>query len=126
MGQNKWLVIGALLAMFGVMLGAFGAHALKPILEANARIDTFDTAVKYHFYHALGLIIIGVLEKYFVEEKSLQYAGWLMLMGVLVFSGSLYILCITNLTFLGAITPLGGVAMIASWALVAFAVWKNK
>ena len=118
MQKNSWIAIGAFLAMLGVMLGAFGAHALKPILEANGRVETFDVAVKYHFYHALGLLMIGTLQKNFTEERLLHYAGWLMLIGVLIFSGSLYILCITNLTFLGAITPLGGVGMIASWALV--------
>lgn len=123
--QNKWLVMGAITAMLGVMIGAFGAHALKSILEASGRVDTFETAVKYHFYHALGLLIIGILQKQFPQNKLLSYAGWSMLSGVVIFSGSLYALCLTDLTFLGAITPLGGVGMIAGWTLLALAVHKK-
>lgn len=123
--QKKWLIIGAVMAMIGVMIGAFGAHALKPILEANDRIDTFDTAVKYHFYHALGLLIIGVLQRQSIDNKQIHYAGISMLAGTIAFSGSLYILCLTNLTFLGAITPFGGVGMIAGWALLALAVSRR-
>ncbi len=123
--QKKWLILGAILAMLGVMIGAFGAHALKTILEANHRVETFDTAVKYHFYHALGLIIIGLLSAH-IQNKWLGYAGYLMLGGLLIFSGSLYILCLTNLTFLGAITPIGGLGMIAGWAMLAVAVSKQR
>ena len=114
------------MAMLGVMIGAFGAHALKATLEANGRTDTFETAVKYHFYHALGLLVIGILQIQFPDNKLLVKSGLLMWIGVLIFSGSLYVLCLTNLTFLGAITPLGGVGMIAGWALFAWAVGKRK
>lgn len=117
-------MLGAILAMLGVMIGAFGAHALKPILEANSRVDTFETAVKYHFYHALGLLFIGLFS-HRQPSKWLSYAGNCLLAGVIIFSGSLYALCLSGITFLGAITPIGGVCMIAGWFLVVVAVIKR-
>jgi uncharacterized membrane protein YgdD (TMEM256/DUF423 family) len=125
--QKKWLTVGAILMMTGEMIGAFGAHALKPVLEANDKVATFDTAVKYHFYHALGLLIIGLLKNdNDVQNKWLNYAGNLMLSGLFIFSGSLYVLCLTNLTFLGAITPMGGLGMIAGWAVLVIALNKQS
>lgn len=123
--QNKFILIGAILAMLGVIIGAFGAHALKSILEANSRVDTFETAVKYHFYHAIGLLIIGLLSN-LQPSKWLSYAGNCLLIGVIIFSGSLYALCVSGITFLGAITPIGGVCMIAGWFLVIVAVTKRE
>jgi uncharacterized membrane protein YgdD (TMEM256/DUF423 family) len=123
--QKKFILIGAILAMLGVMIGAFGAHALKSILEANGRVDTFETAVKYHFYHAIGLLIIGLLSN-LQPSKWLSYAGNCLLVGVIIFSGSLYALCVSGVTFLGAITPIGGVCMIAGWFLVVVAVIKRE
>ncbi|SFF20447.1 DUF423 domain-containing protein [Thermoflexibacter ruber] len=122
--QKKFIMLGAILAMLGVMIGAFGAHALKPILEANSRVDTFETAVKYHFYHALGLLFIGLFS-HRQPSKWLSYAGNCLLAGVIIFSGSLYALCLSGITFLGAITPIGGVCMIAGWFLVVVAVIKR-
>ncbi|MCU0391273.1 MAG: DUF423 domain-containing protein [Thermoflexibacter sp.] len=122
---QRFVTIGAILAMFGVMIGAFGAHALKPILEANQRMETFETAVKYHFYHALALLFIGLLGHY-QPVKLLQYAGYCLLVGVIIFSGSLYILCLTGINTWGAITPIGGVSMIAGWLLLAIASLKRK
>lgn len=123
--QKKWIIVGAITAMLGVMVGAFGAHALRPILEANGRLETFETAVKYHFYHALGLLIIGILGN-MIQDKWLEYAGIAMFGGMIIFSGSLYLLCLTNITILGAITPIGGVGMIVGWALVAVAAARHK
>lgn len=111
--------------MLGVMIGAFGAHALRPILEANGRSDTFETAVKYHFYHALGLLIIGILANQ-QQSKWLDRAGNAMLAGMIVFSGSLYVLCLTNIAILGAITPIGGVGMIVGWLFVVIAFMQYK
>ncbi len=121
--QKKFILSGAILAMLGVMIGAFGAHALKPILEANGRVDTFETAVKYHFYHALGLLFLGLLS-HLRPSKWLNYAGNCLLAGVIIFSGSLYLLCLSGITFLGAITPIGGVCMIAGWLLVVISIIK--
>lgn len=116
---------GAVLGLLGVAIGAFGAHALRPTLEASGRIDTFETAVKYQFYHALALVLVGVLLQLSGDSpaavKWLTYAGYSFLAGVLIFSGSLYILCATGITVLGAITPIGGVLMIVGWALLFWA-----
>ncbi len=117
---------GALLGLIGVGLGAFGAHALRKMLDETGRTATFETAVKYQFYHALAMVLVGVLMQQMGQNplalKWLNYAGLSFLGGTLIFSGSLYILCFTGITWLGAITPIGGVLMIAGWALLFWAV----
>lgn len=118
--QRSFVVSGAILGGVGVGLGAFGAHALRPMLEAAQRMETFETAVKYQFYHALALLVIGLLLSK-TDNRLIQYSGYLMFWGTLVFSGSLYVLCFTGIRWLGAITPVGGVLMIAGWALLAWA-----
>ncbi|TAH18601.1 MAG: DUF423 domain-containing protein [Cytophagales bacterium] len=123
--QKKWIIAGATAAMLGVMIGAFGAHALRPILEKNGRLETFETAVRYHFYHAFGLLIIGILSNY-LQSKWLNWAGNAMLAGMIIFSASLYLLCLTNIAILGAITPIGGVGMIAGWLFIALAARQQK
>ena len=116
---------GAVLGLLSVAIGAFGAHALRASLTASGRVDTFETAVKYQFYHALALLAVGILLHLTagdpMAQKWLTYAGYSFLAGVLVFSGSLYVLCATGITVLGAITPIGGVFMIAGWAMVFWA-----
>ena len=116
---------GAVLGLLGVALGAFGAHALRAMLDASGRADTFETAVKYQFYHALALLLVGLLMQVFGSNptvvKLLGWSGYSFLGGVIIFSGSLYMLCFTGVTWLGAITPLGGLAMIAGWALMLWA-----
>lgn len=118
------IVAGAVLGGVGVGLGAFGAHALRPMLEAASRTDTFETAVRYQFYHALALLFVGLLP-FKAHHQLLGYSGHLMLWGTVVFSGSLYILCFTGIKWLGAVTPIGGVLMIAGWALLAWAAAKQ-
>jgi uncharacterized membrane protein YgdD (TMEM256/DUF423 family) len=102
---KTFLLLGALACMLAVLLGAFGAHALRGKLAADL-LAIYQTAVQYHFWHALGLLAIG----------------WLMLAGILVFSGSLYLLALTGARWMGAVTPIGGTAFIASWTLFAFAI----
>jgi len=109
-----FLIIGSILGGTGVMIGAFGAHALKGLLESSGRMETFETAVKYQFYHALALILLGIIMS--KHQHSLyQYSGYSLIFGTLIFSGSLYILCLTGITKFGMITPIGGVLMIAGW-----------
>lgn len=116
---------GAILGLLSVAIGAFGAHALRASLTASGRTETFETAVKYQFYHALALLAVGILLHITandpIAQKWLTYAGYSFVAGVLVFSGSLYVLCATGITVLGAITPIGGVFMIAGWAMVFWA-----
>ncbi|WP_192350606.1 DUF423 domain-containing protein [Algoriphagus sp. Y33] len=115
----------AVLGMLAVGIGAFGAHGLKEILAETGRAETFETGVKYHFYHSLAIFLIGILALIKPEWKKLNTAAILMVVGILIFSGSLYALSLTGISWLGAITPLGGVAFIAGWALVFVAASKN-
>lgn len=126
MNQRTCLTAGAVLAMLGVGLGAFGAHALKATLEASGRTDTFETAVRYQFYHAFGLLLFGILIQMKPQiAKLLGYAAWLMIIGVFIFSGSLYLICFTGVTMWGAVAPIGGTLLLISWGLLAWVVAKD-
>ncbi len=105
--------VGAVLALLAVALGAFGAHALKEVITPE-RLQTFETGVRYQMYHALALLVMSVL-----PLKNYR-AAWLLLIGTLIFSGSLYLLVLTNISVFGAITPLGGVVQLSGWALLIF------
>jgi uncharacterized membrane protein YgdD (TMEM256/DUF423 family) len=105
-------------AIFGAIavgIGAFGAHGLKSMLEASGRMDTFETAVKYHFYHSLALFGLGILAIIKPEWRKMNLSYWGFTIGILIFSGSLYVLCLSGITWLGAITPFGGLAFILGW-----------
>jgi uncharacterized membrane protein YgdD (TMEM256/DUF423 family) len=121
--SRTFLAIGALAGMLAVVLGAFGAHALRTRLSTELLV-IYQTGVQYHFWHALGLIAIGLALTHLPDSQALRMAGWLMLFGMLVFSGSLYLLALTGMRWLGALTPLGGAAFIAAWAMFAFAVLR--
>jgi uncharacterized membrane protein YgdD (TMEM256/DUF423 family) len=118
-----FIILGALNAFLAVLLGAFGAHALKARLAADL-MAVFHTGNQYHFYHALGLLLVGVIAVQLPDSALLRSAGWLMLTGIALFSGSLYVLAISGVRWLGAITPFGGLAFLAAWVLLAIAVWK--
>ena len=117
------LITGAVLAFFGVALGAFGAHALKAQLAPDM-LAVYQTGVQYHLAHALGVVLIGILVQLLPPTKWLPAAGWTMMAGVVIFSGSLYALSVTGMRMLGAVTPLGGLALLAAWLLVAIGVGK--
>ncbi|MEH6589419.1 MAG: DUF423 domain-containing protein [Halioglobus sp.] len=118
-----FIVLGSFSCMLGVMLGAFGAHALKSRLGENA-MGIFETAVQYQFYHSLALLAVGILALSQPQTILLKSSGYLFLLGIIIFSGSLYLLSFTGVKWLGAITPLGGLAFIGGWACLAFASWK--
>jgi len=120
-----FLILGSINAAAAVSMGAFGAHSLKTKISEHM-LSVFQTAVQYHFYHSLGLIIIGVLTISIKPEKYLGIAGWMMFFGIILFSGSLYILSTTATRWVGIITPFGGIAFIASWVFIAIAVWKGS
>ena len=107
-----------------VALGAFGAHALKDKLISNGNLDTYQTAVAYQFYHTLALLAIGLLAMKY-PSSPIHYSGYAMMLGIIVFSGSLYLLCFTGVRWLGAITPLGGLAFIIGWVLLFIAITKS-
>lgn len=119
--RAQWLLrTGAALALLGVVLGAFGAHALRARLGPDM-LAVYQTGVQYHLIHALGIVLIAILAATQPTWRRLYLAGWLMAAGVLLFSGSLYLLAITGLRSLGAITPLGGLCFIAAWGLLVIA-----
>jgi uncharacterized membrane protein YgdD (TMEM256/DUF423 family) len=109
--------------MLAVVFGAFGAHALKGRLDEYA-LGVFETAVQYHFYHSLALLAVGVIALSQPQTTLLKSGGWLFAIGIIVFSGSLYLLSLTGARWLGAVTPLGGLAFIGGWACLAAAGWK--
>ena len=114
--------LAALLGGLGVAIGAFGAHALHDMLTKAGRFDTFETAVRYQFYHALAMLAAGVLWAARPELRALGTTGGFWLGGIIIFSGSLYALCFTGVTKLGAVAPIGGLLFIAGWLSLALAV----
>jgi uncharacterized membrane protein YgdD (TMEM256/DUF423 family) len=118
-----FLVLGCIAALLAVAIGAFGAHGLKARI-APELMPVYKTGVEYHFYHALGLVLVGLAAFRLPESVLLRVAGWAMLAGIVLFSGSLYLLALSGGRWLGAITPAGGAAFIAAWGLFAAAVIK--
>jgi uncharacterized membrane protein YgdD (TMEM256/DUF423 family) len=116
-----FLALGSIAMLLAVALGAFGAHALKQTL-APELMATYETAVNYHFIHALGLLAVGLLALHLPASGTLRWAGILMAAGLLLFSGSLYALSLSGIRGLGVLTPMGGVALLAAWLLLAVAV----
>jgi uncharacterized membrane protein YgdD (TMEM256/DUF423 family) len=120
---RTFIALGSINAALAVILGAFGAHALKARISPEM-LSVYHTASQYHFYHALGMLLIGALASQIRTGSALQLSGFLMLAGIVLFSGSLYLLAVTGVTWLGAITPLGGVAFIAAWVVLAYAALR--
>ena len=117
------LLIGTLLMALSVALGAFGAHALKARLTASGRLETYELGIRYMMFHALGLILLGILvDRY----PALHTAGILLLVGVFFFSGSLLALSLTNTPGWGAVAPIGGTALIAGWLFAAWTIFQSK
>jgi uncharacterized membrane protein YgdD (TMEM256/DUF423 family) len=121
---KQFLVIGAFLAGLGVALGAVGSHALKDFLIGNNRTETFEIAVRYQLYHGLALIMVGIL-CYVVTEVNFFASGMLLLMGVILFSGSLYALSLTALRWVVYLTPVGGMLMISGWLILIIQLIKS-
>ncbi|MCU0428829.1 MAG: DUF423 domain-containing protein [Cytophagaceae bacterium] len=119
-----FLLAASLLGGLSVGIGAFGAHAWAPFLKDTGRLETFETAVRYQFYHTLALLACGILLQLF-SQKYFHYAGLCFLGGIFIFSGSLYILCATQVKTWGAVTPLGGLLFIAGWICLALGIWKG-
>ncbi len=122
---NHILALGAALAFLSVALGAFGAHALRDFLLAQNRTDTYQTAVHYQFFHALALMVTGLMARFF-PQLPFQRVAICFISGILIFSGSLYLLCATGIKWLGAVTPVGGLAFLTGWALMAGLSLKIK
>jgi Uncharacterized small membrane protein len=120
---KRILTIAAISGMVAVALGAFGAHGLKKIIDSDM-LEVYKTGVQYQFYHTFALLVAGILMQY-RQSKSLNWSAYLFIAGIVLFSGSLYALAISGIKMLGAITPIGGVAFIAGWILLAVHVRKH-
>jgi uncharacterized membrane protein YgdD (TMEM256/DUF423 family) len=124
MSATFFLISGCVHMLLAVGLGAFGAHALENSMS-EAMMQTYRTGNQYHFYHALGLIFLGILIQSVREAKWIVWGSWAIWIGLLLFSGSLYVLAISGLRTLGAITPFGGLAFLLGWALAAWGLKRT-
>lgn len=119
MDRSPLVAVGAINAALAVAAGAFGAHGLKDRLDAGA-LAVFETGARYHMYHALALVLCGV-----IATRGATTAGWILQAGIVLFSGSLYALALTGVKGLGAITPIGGLAFLAGWIWLAWSAWRG-
>jgi uncharacterized membrane protein YgdD (TMEM256/DUF423 family) len=123
--KSGFLFLGAISALIGVGMGAFGAHGLKATLSPEM-LTVYQTGVTYQMWHALGLIGIALMRQHVPDSKLLSWAGWLMFIGIFLFSGSLYLLVLLDQKWLGSITPLGGISFISAWLLIAIFAAKKQ
>lgn len=119
------ILIAAVSGILVVGLGAIGSHALEDLLIANNRVETFQTAIRYHSFHTVALLCLGILER-LINSRRLVYGTCAMLIGMILFSGSLYLLSIFNHIYFAYITPFGGVLLILSWLILFFAVYQGE
>ena len=120
----NWFAIGAIAAAIGVMLGAFGAHALKPRVDEDL-LSIFEIGVRYHMYHALALLAVAWAAGRW-PGNWVNTSGWLFVIGILIFSGSLYLMALSGARWLGAITPIGGLCFILGWIALAMAALRSN
>ncbi len=123
--NSKLFTIGAISTALAIALGAFGAHGLEDKLSEHY-LEVFETGVRYQMYNSLGLMLLGILQHLINGNKRVQLAGMLILAGVIIFSGSLYILAVTQFSKLGMITPIGGILKIAGWLTAAFSLKATR
>lgn len=120
--MKLFIILGALNGFIAVALGAFGAHGLEGKIP-DKYLEIWQTAVQYQMFHAVGLLVIGILAGK-ISSPLINWSGWLMLIGIILFSGSLFVLSVTQIKVLGAITPLGGVSFLVAWVLMIIAAYK--
>ena len=125
LSPSPFLVLAALSGFLGVALGACGAHGLKDRLPADL-LTVWHTAVQYQFWHTLALFGVGILLTQGFNTRALTVSGWLFIAGIALFSGSLYVLCLSGQRWLGAITPIGGTLWLAAWGCLAYASFKGQ
>lgn len=119
-----FVLVGSVNAFLGVALGAFGAHGLKSRVDADMLV-VWQTSVQYHLVHALGLLLVGILCSLLPEPSLVRVAGWALLVGIVLFSGSLYAMVLSGIKPLGIITPLGGIAFLIGWLVLIVAALKS-
>ena len=120
--RSPLIALGALNAAIAVAAGAFAAHGLRDRLDARA-LEVFETGARYQMYHAFAIILAGIIAS--AGARGTQAAGWLFQAGIVLFSGSLYVLALTGVKGLGAVTPLGGVAFLAGWLWLGWTAWRG-
>jgi len=120
---RKILISGAIVALLGVATGAFGAHGLRPLLSEHM-LNVFETGVRYHLFHALGMLAAGLSLAY-APIRYFKFAAWAFFLGIILFSGSLYALSVSGVRALGIITPFGGLCFLVGWGLLAWGYWKS-
>jgi uncharacterized membrane protein YgdD (TMEM256/DUF423 family) len=120
--RSGWIALGAVNAALAVAAGAFAAHGLRDRLDARS-LEVFETASRYHMYHALAMVAAGILAS--SALRGAQVAAWIFQAGIVLFSGSLYALALTGVKGLGAVTPLGGLAFLAGWLWLAWSAWRG-
>jgi uncharacterized membrane protein YgdD (TMEM256/DUF423 family) len=120
--RSPWIALGALNAAVAVGAGAFAAHGLRERLDVHAR-EVFETGARYQMYHAFAIILVGLVAS--TLGRGAAAAGWLFQAGIVLFSGSLYVLALTGIKSLGAITPIGGLAFLAGWLWLAWRAWRG-
>jgi uncharacterized membrane protein YgdD (TMEM256/DUF423 family) len=123
--MKLFAMLGAINMALGVILGAFAAHSLKTILAAD-QLAVYQIAVQYQIYHALGLLLVAGLQIPFPHSGGLRTGGWLLLAGIMLFSGSLYAMALTGWAWLGPVTPVGGVCFIIGWLWIFWAMLKER
>lgn len=123
--MKQIILLGACMMALGVVLGAFGAHGLKEKIPANL-LAAYQAGVEYHFYHALGLILVGIMAFHFPQASGLRIGSWILFLGIVLFSGSLYVMALTGIRWLGAITPIGGTAFIVGWLWIVWSVFQYR
>ncbi|AYA78215.1 DUF423 domain-containing protein [Bacillus sp. Y1] len=121
--MKTFIILGAINAFLAVAFGAFGAHGLEGRVEQKY-LEIWKTGVTYQMFHATGLLIVGVLLGRLPANALLSWSGWMMVIGIILFSGSLYVMTLTKISILGAITPLGGLSFLAAWILIVVAAVK--
>lgn len=122
--QKKILLTGCVLGGLSVLIGAFGAHALKAILLENQRVETFELAVRYQFYHTLAILVAG-LAALKLKTAQLRLSFLFFLGGILLFSGSLYAYALTNNSLFAMVTPFGGAMFLGGWIMLGVGIWKS-
>lgn len=122
----NWGATGATALALAVIIGAFGAHALRARMDAYST-GVYETAVMYHFFHAIGILVVSMMPKAgFLSQAQTTWVCALLAAGIVLFSGSLYVLAVTRISILGAITPFGGVSFIGGWLLLAWSLLRNQ
>jgi len=122
---RTYVMLGAINLLVSVALGAFGAHGLQGMITEHY-LEIYETGVRYHMIHALGLLAVALIADRIGENNLIKWSGRLLFTGILFFSLSLYVLALTSIGILGAITPIGGVCFLTGWALMAASVYKSK